>query len=289
VAEEDALQIRLQMVSPGWFETLQLPIVSGRALVESDWSETGAQVVILSENLVRRMFGADDPIGRTLTVQNARGAEESAIVIGVAADARLQGVDVDPQAVVYRNLPVGQVFGLTGVLRIANPSDGNLESRIRHAVNLAAPDLPVPDVSPLSQRLDSRLGEQRLFARLLAILSFLAVTLAAVGLYGVIAYTVAQRTREIGIRIALGAESSSIVRHFMGQAVWMVALGTLLGLGAAITLSRILENRLFGVSPLDVGTYVAAVMLFSGIALTACYSPVRAATRVDPMITLRSD
>jgi ABC-type antimicrobial peptide transport system permease subunit len=256
---------------------------------ESDWSEAGAQGVIVSDNLARRLFADDDPLGHTLTVRMTRGGDETVTVVGVAADARLQGVDVDPQMVVYRTLAASQVFGLTGVLRIADASDTGLESHITNALRKAVPDLPAPSVTPLSDRLDSRIAEQRLFARLLAILSTLAVILAAVGLYGVIAYTIAERTREIGIRMALGAESGSIVRHVLGQAGWLVAVGTLLGLGAAIALSRILESRLFGVSPLDTGTYMAAVALFSGTALIACLAPVRAATRVDPMVALRSD
>jgi ABC-type antimicrobial peptide transport system permease subunit len=128
-----------------------------------------------------------------------------------------------------------------------------------------------------------------LFARLLSLLSSIAVLLAAVGLYGVIAYTVAARTRELGIRMALGARTTRIVRQVLGQAAWLVGIGVALGLSGALVLARILEARLFGVSPMDPVTYLSATLLFALVSLAACLAPLRAATTVDPIVALRSD
>jgi len=242
----------------------------------------------LSENVAQRMYGDADPIGRSLLLQTGN-SEQSVIVIGVARAAHLQSVDRAPTEMVYRSYATAQVYGVTGLLRAPGVEAAELAERIRLALRRAAPDLPAPYIEPLAQRLDNRLAEQRLFARLISLLSSIAVLLAAVGLYGVIAYTVASRTRELGIRIALGARALRIVRQVLTQAAWLVGVGVVLGLGGALVLARVLEARLFGVSPLDPVTYLGAALLFVFVSLAACLAPLRTATRVDPMVALRSD
>ncbi len=152
-----------------------------------------------------------------------------------------------------------------------------------------APSLPVPQPTPLTDRIDVQLSEQRIFARLLGLLSSLAVLLAAVGLYGVVAFELAGRKREFGIRIALGADGLRISRLVLRSAATIVVWGTLFGLAGAYVLSRVIESRLFGVAAVDVTSYVAAVALFSVVAVLACWVPGAAAVRVDPVDTLRTE
>jgi predicted permease len=286
--EANAIQVTTIPVSPGWFETLRLPILRGRSFTEADWSEAGAHYVVLSENVARRIYGDADPIGRSLMLQTGE-SEESVMVVGVARAAHLQSVDRAPTEIVYRSFATAQIYGVTGLLRAPGVEAAFLAEQVREAMRRAAPDLPAPYIDTLSKRLDNRLAEQRLFARLLSLLSSIAVLLAAVGLYGVIAYTVAARTRELGIRMALGARTTRIVRQVLGQAAWLVGIGVALGLSGALVLARILEARLFGVSPMDPVTYLSATLLFALVSLAACLAPLRAATRVDPIVALRSD
>ena len=167
--------------------------------------------------------------------------------------------------------------------------DPGVADAIRGAVELVVPSLPVPEPTLLTDRIDAQLSEQRIFARLLALLSGLAVLLAAVGLYGVIAFAVAGRRREFGIRLALGADQARIARLVFGSASAIVTVGTGLGLVGAYGLSQVLASRLFGVPALDAASYAGAALLLGTVALLACWAPARAAVRVDPVATLRQD
>jgi ABC-type antimicrobial peptide transport system permease subunit len=167
--------------------------------------------------------------------------------------------------------------------------NGRVLGDITAAVERVLPTVPVPDAVPLRKRIDDRLAEQRLFARMLGMVAALAVLLAAVGLYGVVAFTVAGRRREMGIRLALGADGTSLAGLVVRYAFGVVAMGVALGLMGASWVEDLLGNQIYGLAPLDPASYGASVALFSVVAALACWVPTRTAMRVDPAVTLRAE
>jgi putative ABC transport system permease protein len=284
---EDATRVLHRFVTPGYFETLRIAMLRGRGMREEDWSSAGRQNIVITAALARQMFGDEDPVGQEL-VSPSRRAPETYSVIGVTADVRLSSPQNEPDVAIFQPTHAGLPLFMTAMVRTPDPGP-QLVAALREAASSVAPDLPFPDAVPLMSKLDDRISEQRLFARLLTILSTLAVLLAAVGLYGVIAWTVADRTREIGVRVALGAEASRIVRLVMGQTGRLVGIGIGLGVLGAVWISNLIESKLFGITALDPLTYASAALFFVLVAIAACLAPTRTATRVDPMRALRHD
>ena len=286
-SDADAERADIYWASPGWFALMRVDMVSGRAFRGPDWNSSGPPKLIVTDPLARRLFGRTDVIGQTVFV-GIRTLEEAEIV-GVVGDLRLYDLRSPPDEAFFLSRPRPGLTGIVTTLVRTSTSDPGVADGVRRAVEAVVPSLPVPQLTPLTDRIDVQLSEQRIFARLLGLLSSLAVLLAAVGLYGVIAFAVASRKREFGIRLALGADGVRISRLVFKSAATIVFLGTLLGLAGAYVLSRVIESRLFGVEAVDVTSYVAAVALFSVVAVLACWVPGAAAVRVDPVDTLRTE
>lgn len=275
-----------RFASPGYFEVLGIPIVEGRSFRDEDWSAAGSESVIVTRSLARRIFGEAGVVGRTVTTTARQ--PETFTVIGVTADLHLQTPVGEPDAAIWRVLSALPFPAVSVMVKTRSPGAA-LTDAIREAIFSVMPDVPIADPVPLRQQLDARVGEQRLFARLLAVLSALAVFLAAIGLYGVIAWTVTERTREIGIRMALGARLQNVTRLVVTRVALLVVPGIALGLAGAVAIARLVRHQLFGVTPLDAHTYIQAGGLFLAVAVVACLAPTRAATRVDPVRALRTD
>ena len=275
-------------VTPGWFELLHVRPVSGRTFRDGDWSPGAPGRAILTESLARRLFGTTEAAGRTVDAGFAQ--PEPMEVVGVVRDIRSPFAPDRPEDTFFVTPAKGPsgLPMLTLLLRVSGLDPG-LAGRIRTAVEGVLPDEPVEDPSLLSGRLDDINEETRIYSRLLALLSGLAVILSAVGLYGVMGFTVAARRREFGVRMALGAGSGRIGRLVAGNAGAIVAAGTVLGLGSSWVLSRLLRHRLFGVDPLDPASWGLAAAVFAAVAAMACWAPTRRAVRVDPVTTLRED
>jgi putative ABC transport system permease protein len=284
---EDATRVIHRFVTPGYFETLRIAMLRGRGFREDDWSNAGRQNIVITAALARQLFGDEDPVGQEL-VSPSRRVPETYRVIGVTSDVRLSSPQSEPDVAIFQPTHAGLPLFMTAMVRTADAGP-QLVAALREAASSVAPDLPFPDAVPLLSKLDDRISEQRLFARLLTILSTLAVLLAAVGLYGVIAWTVADRTREIGVRVALGAEASRIVRLVMGQTGKLVGIGITLGVLGAVWMSNLIESKLFGITALDPLTYASTALFFVLVAIAACLAPTRTATRVDPMRALRHE
>lgn len=208
----------------------------------------------------------------------------------MVGDLRLNDLRSPPDEAYFLSSPTNS--SLSGILTIdfwTSASDAGVADAVRRAVEAVVPSLPVPQPTPLTERIDVQLSEQRILARLLGVLSSLAIILAGVGLYGVIAFAVAGRKREFGIRLALGADGPRILRLVFKSAALIVGWGTLLGVAGAYGLSRVIESRLYGVAPVDMISYAGAVALFSIVAVLACWVPGAAAVRVDPVATLRTE
>jgi putative ABC transport system permease protein len=272
--------------SPGYLETLGVPLVSGRLFDERD--VRGAErTVVINETLARAHWPGEDPVGRRITL----AGREPATVIGVVGDVRQTGLDVPPDGEVF--FAVDQVDGpfmRPRQLLVRTAGDPlALAAAVRAAIWSIDPDQPISSVRAMSEVLDTELAARDIQLTLTGAFAVLALVLAAVGLYGVLSYTVAQSTNEIGLRIALGAKQTTVVGAIVRSALRSVLLGIALGLAGAFALTRALASFLYGVSPTDPATAVAVAVVLLLVAVLAAVVPARRAAGIDPMTALRSD
>jgi len=272
-------------VSPGYFETMGVRLMRGRLFTDAD-NENASTTTVINETLARRYWPNEDPIGKRLKQGWPESKTPWREVIGVVADVKLTGVDQPTPPQAYLPLAQQPVSSLAVVVRTAgNPLA--LASSVEQTVHSFDKDLPVFSVRSMDQLMENAIAGQRLAMALLAGLGGLAVTLAATGIYGVISYSVAQRTQEIGVRMALGAQPGNILRLVLGEGFRTVLVGIGLGLAGALALTRLMASLLFGVGPTDPVALAGAALVLLGAALAACYVPARRATRVDPLVALR--
>jgi predicted permease len=287
---EDSRRVQTfqNLVSPRYLETMNIPLLLGRQFSERDDAQA-PRVAIINQTLARRLWPNENPLGKRLTEKLSPDTKQTVEVIGVARD--IKGRDLFEAAgppMLY--LPLLQNYQPNVVLHLrASVEPEQLTAALRREVSSLDRNLPVHSILPLDEHLSATLTPQRLLASLGASFGLLALLLAGVGLYGLLAYTVAQRTPEIGIRMAIGAQTGAVLRLVVTQGMRLALLGVGLGLVAAFGLTRLMKSMLYSVSALDPLTFVAAPLLLIGVALMACYFPARRATKVDPLISLRSE
>ncbi|HEX3928114.1 MAG TPA: ADOP family duplicated permease [Gemmatimonadales bacterium] len=278
-------------ISPDFFRTFDQPLLRGRTftVAEAEGDSTGiVQPIILSQGAARNVFGTDDVIGRQVVEREYR-TRVTHTIIGVVGDTRATDLRGAPEPSAYE--PVGTTpfaLGLTLFVKSRLP-EHQVATTVQGVFHELDPELPIADVQPMSRALAGMMGQERLFARLVSLLALLAVFLAAVGLYGLIAYAVAERTREIGVRMALGARGGPLVAMIVGQVGRLVVVGLALGLAVALFFSRLFQSRLFGVSPLNAVSYIVAAVVIVMIGAAASAQPTWTATRVNPIEALRHD
>jgi putative ABC transport system permease protein len=272
-------------VSAGYFETLGIRLVRGRTFTEADTS-TSPQVTVINETLANRLWPGEDPIGKRLKQGWPEDQTAWREVIGIVSDLKLNGVDRDTPMQAYLPIVHEPARSVAIVARTRN-NPLALGSTLEHAIRSIDGELPVFGVRSMDQLLGNAIAQQRLTMALLAGFAVLALTLAAVGIYGVMSYAVAQRTHEIGIRMAMGASPGHVLNMIVGQGMMLTAVGTSIGLAGAFALTRLMSGLLFGVSATDPLTFVMLTLLLAIVALLACYMPARRATRVDPLVALR--
>ena len=277
------------IVTPDYFSTLHIPLRRGRLFESTDGP--GAQgVAVINEEMVRRFFGdGRDPIGSRITFGNpADTAARWWTVVGIVGNVAQEGVTAKPYAQMYR--PIAQVPSRGVYVSLRTDRDPLEVARAaREAVRAVDRDLPVNDMQPLEARVTGNIARPRLSVLLLSGFSTVALLLAAIGIYGVMAYTVAQRTREIGVRMALGADPANVRRLVVRQGMQPALVGIGVGLIAAFAASRLIASLLYGVSTLDPVTFVLVPLFLAAIALLATYLPARRATHVAPTVALQSD
>ncbi len=274
------------VVGPGFFTAMNLPLILGRPFSPQD-TKTSPKVAVISEELARRFFPDTSPLGKRFRM-GASGEGEVIEVIGVVKDAKYLNLGEKPQPMAY--YPYSQRNWYLGNFEVSFSGEpGAIISAVRQAIKEVNRNLPIAEVAMFSEQVDRSLVQQKLIARLSSLFGLLALLLAAVGLYGVISYSVTQQTREMGIRMALGAMRRDVLRLVLGQGAKLALIGVLAGLAAAWALTRWIESLLFGVSPTDRVTFVIISLLLIVVALLACYIPARRAAKVDPMVALRCE
>jgi putative ABC transport system permease protein len=285
-APDEQLEAEMNAVGPGFFQVLDIPIVSGRAFGPADRADEPF-VAVINETMAERYFQGLDPVGHRLGLVG-----RDAVIVGVARDVAYDGLGQAPGPYVY--VPLAQVLGLGGlqdVVLIAHGpgrATGTLPA-IRDAIAAADPAVPISALADIGDLYADVLLPQRLGAALLAAFGALALSLALVGVYGVVRFVVAQRRREIGIRVALGAKPGAVVRLALQGALVAVGAGVVVGLALAAAASGVAAQFLFGVAPVDPATYAAAAALLLAATGAAAFGPARGASRVDPTEALRHD
>lgn len=283
-AENDMLEVH---VSPRYFETLGTPILRGRAIAESDRAGS-PPVVVLGQTAARRLFGSTDPVGGLVSPNQHYAAKEVLQVIGVARDIRFSGPHDTSDALFY--VPLAQ--SPAPITSIAVRTAGNnaaAVAAIRTALHEIAPSREIARIEPVEDTIDDALGTDYLLAFSSGGFSLLAMALTALGVYGVVAYSIAGRTREIGIRLALGATSTRIGRMVAREYAWLVAVSATVGAAGAVAGAHFLRGTLFGVGPNDYAALLPAVGVLGAVTALAAWLPVWRATRVDPTKALREE
>jgi putative ABC transport system permease protein len=270
-------------VTPHYLRAIGTPLKAGRDFTEQD-DGAAPQVAIISETTARKAFAPGvDPIGKLINI----GGQGWRTIVGVAGDARLLDLK-DARGNVY--VPYRQFAYPVSYVAVRSASDpAALMAMVRREAAALDPEQAVMSVMTMEQRVSTALARPRFNALLLNLLSALAAALAAVGIYGVISYSVAQRTREIGIRLALGAKRSDVLRLVIRQGMALAGAGVAIGLAASLALTRLMQGLLYGVSATDLLTFACASLLLGAVAVAACWLPARRATKVDPMVALREE
>jgi putative ABC transport system permease protein len=281
---EDLPHVNARTVSPGYFDVMGIPILSGRTFRRGEGLD-GREVVVISETMAEQYFPDQNPVGQTL-IRRARETRAPAEIIGVAGDVALMGMFRDQRAILYKPYTQFTPSTLYAVVR----TDGDPLSAAP-AVRAALTSLNKTNAVGMLQTLDElwaqQVAEPRFYMLLLAVFAGLALLLAAVGLYGVISHSVAQRTHEIGVRLALGAERSDVMKLVMRQGLRMALIGVAIGLAGGLSLTRFLESLLQDISPSDPLVFASVSVFLILVALAAAYLPARRASSVDPMTALR--
>jgi putative ABC transport system permease protein len=272
------------LVTADYFRAMGIPLLKGRVFTEQD-RMGAAQVVIINETLARKEFGSQDPVGKQLNFGDSKKSDLWEVV-GVVSDIHDFGLEEEVRGNVFR--PFGQVTlpVVAFVVRTAG-SPSSLTLAVKQAIWSLHKDQPIYKIIGVDQLANESLGLRRVSSVLLGAFSALALLLAGLGIYGVTAFSVAQRTHEIGVRMALGAQPDSVLKMVMGYGMKIVLAGMAIGLAGAFAVARVVASLLYGVKPTDVMTFIFTSMLLAFIALVACYIPARRAMRIDPLAAIR--
>jgi putative ABC transport system permease protein len=273
-------------VSADYFSTLGIKLVKGRYFTERD-SEQAPMVAVVNETLARRYFPGEEALGKRL-VQRKAGKLMLREIVGIVGDVKSYGLDAETQAGLFVPYQQDAVLGMTLVAR-SNSNPLGLSAVARNVVQRVDPYQPIDNISTMEQIVSQSIAQQRLNMILLSIFAAVALILAAVGIYSVMANSVRERRQEIGIRMALGAQPGHIFKMVIGQSMLLTVLGVGIGLAVAFTLTRLISSLLYGVSAVDPVVFVGTPVLLAGVAFLASYLPARQATKVDPIIALKTE
>ena len=282
-ANEGNAQVR--SATPGYMEALSIPLKAGRLFTDAD-NESAPRVAIISETAARRFWPGENPIGRQLRLHVNEPSRRPREIVGVVGDVRTRGMELAPVPVVYTPHAQYGPESMTMIVR-ASGDPAALLPELKGALTAMAPGVAIGRARTMADRVAANVSQPRFRTLLLTIFAGVSLLLAAVGLYGVVAFSVSQRRAELGLRIALGADPRRVLRLVLREGMTPVAIGILIGLGGAALLARVMRTLLFEVDPFDPVTFLAVASALACVGLIACYVPARRATRVDPALTLR--
>jgi len=275
------LQVDQRAATPDYFHTMEIPLVRGRFFTDFDTMANAQQVVLVDEKFAQRFWPGQDPVGKRLW----RDPKQPMTIVGVVGTVKQYGLDIDGRIVFYR--PSASLLSYQVARTASDPAAA--AGAIVRAVHEIDPTIPVYDIRTMQDRMSDSLARQRFSTIMLGAFAAFALLLAVVGVYGVMSYLVTQGTRDIGVRMALGAQRSRIVGMVIRQGMELTGVGIVLGLVGAAALTRVMASLLFGVSATDLATFSAVPIVLAAIALVASYLPARRATRVDPVVALREE
>jgi predicted permease len=274
------------VVDTQYFRTMDVPLIAGRNFTVSDTSKT-RQVAVIDQTLARRYWPGEDPLGQQINF-GFGGGPQGVTIVGVVGDIKSDGFDAPSVPHIY--VPLGQLAPVNAVVFLRSKGDvEHLGEAVRQEVENIDPNVPVHSISTMDQIITRSLADRRFALELLGIFAAVALLLAAVGIYGVMAYSLSQRTHEVGIRIALGAQRTDILRMALGEGMRTVVIGLASGLVGAAIVTRLFRSLLFNVAPADPITFLSVSSILAAVALFACYIPAQRATRVDPLAALREE
>jgi predicted permease len=273
------------VISPNFFEVMEIPIVAGRPFTPRD-NETAPKVVLINETAAKKYFPGEHPLGRRFgsSVEQSGQLE----IVGIARDAKYDNLREPPPPTMY--VPYLQTRAASAVIEVRTAADpASVTSAVREAVRQVDPNLPMMDVSTQLEQVERRLQQEKMFAQAYTLFGGLALVLAAIGLFGVMSYSVSRRTNEIGIRMALGAQRADVLRLVLRESMILVIVGVVIGVAVTLGASRLVTTLLFGLGSTDALTIGAAIGLMIVVSGLAGFLPARRASRVDPMVALRYD
>jgi putative ABC transport system permease protein len=274
------------MISPRYFDTMTIPLLSGRGLTDQDTATTPT-VAVISEAMARRFWPNEDPIGKRIAIGRIRSDRDWVNIVGMVKDVRQFELSADPKPQMYLSYRQVGFFAAEDLVVKTDVEPASIAATVRNAVWEIDKDQPVSNIQTMEEILADSIARQRFSMLLLGIFAGVAMVLAGVGIYGVMSYAVAQRTHEIGIRMALGAQTGAVLKLAMGHGLMLVMIGIVIGLIAAFALTRLMSTLLFGVTATDPMTFTIISILLISVAAIASYIPARRATKVDPIIALR--
>ncbi len=280
----------IRLVTDGYFAAMGVPLLQGRAFRGKVDTRDASRAVVVSRLLADEFWPGDNPVGRQIAIApDTRDASPNwRQVVGVVGDVKLRGLDDVETGMLY--LPYSQVpqYSITAVIR-AHMAPEDMAGAVRQAILDVEPLVPLPEIGSMEERVSNTLSTRRFYMMLLLVFAGVAVLLASVGLYGVLSYMVSSRTGEIGVRVALGADRSRILRLVIRQGMTVVSIGIAVGVFGALLMSRVLAGLLFEITPSDPLTFTSIVVFLAGVSLAACSVPAFRAARVEPLVALRQE
>jgi predicted permease len=280
---DDTHRANLNRVGDGFFDTMGMPVLAGRAIERSDM-RADAEAVVVDEVFARLYFPKENPVGRRLGLDGS--SNNNHVIVGVVGNSRYMSLRGDMYPTIYEPYSPG---GTVHFAIRTSMDASRLRESVRQAVAAVDPAVPLTEFHTQSGLIDRLLRTERLMGILSGAFGGLALALSAIGLGGLLAYAVARRSNEIGVRMALGAAAGDVIRMVLRDSLWMVAIGILVGLPCAYAIGRYLKTSLFRLEPLDPSTAAIALMVLLVVALGAAWVPARRAARVDPVVALRQD
>jgi putative ABC transport system permease protein len=276
----------IAVVDTKYFRTMEVPLIAGRDFAGSDTYHT-QPVAVIDQTLARQYWQDKDPLGQQLKFGFGRGLQ-GVTIVGVVGDIKSDGFEAPSVPHIY--VALGQFAPVNAVVFLRSRGDAeHLGEEVRREVESLNPNVPVHSISSMDQIIARSVADRRFALELLGIFAVIALLLAAVGIYGVMSYSFSQRTHEVGIRIALGAQRLDILRMALGEGMRLVVIGLASGLVGAAIMTRFFQSMLFNVVPTDPVTFVSVSAILVGVAFFACYVPAKRTTRVDPLVALREE